>query len=108
MRPTNRRRCCTATCGRATGWSTATGVSWLIDPAAHGGHREFDLAMMALFGGFGDDCWRSYDHEFPLADGWRDRVPLHQLAPLVVHAVKFGGGYAAAVDRALDACERLW
>ena len=83
------------------------GVSWLIDPAAHGGHREFDLAMMALFGGFGDDCWRAYDHEFPLADGWRDRVPVHQLAPLVVHAVKFGGGYAAAVDRALDACERL-
>lgn len=83
------------------------GVSWLIDPAAHGGHREFDLAMMALFGGFGDDCWRSYDEEFPLADGWRARVPLHQLAPLVVHAVKFGGGYASAVDRALDASERL-
>ena len=84
------------------------GLSWLIDPAAHGGHREFDLAMMALFGGFGEDCWRGYDDEFALADGWRDRVPLHQLAPLVVHAVKFGGGYAAAVDRALDVCERLW
>jgi len=83
------------------------GVSWLIDPAAHGGHREFDLAMMSLFGGFGDECWRAYDDEFPLTDGWRDRVPLHQLAPLVVHAIKFGGGYAAAVGRALDACERL-
>jgi fructosamine-3-kinase len=83
------------------------GVSWLIDPAAHGGHREFDLAMMALFGGFADDCWLAYDDEYPLADGWRDRVPLHQLAPLVVHAIKFGGGYAAAVERALDACDRL-
>ncbi len=85
----------------------ANGVSWLIDPAAHGGHREFDLAMMALFGGYGDACWRAYDEEFPLVDGWRDRIPLHQLAPLVVHAVKFGGGYAAAVDCALEACERL-
>lgn len=83
------------------------GVSWLIDPAAHGGHREFDLAMMTLFGGFGDDCWTAYDDEYPLAAGWRDRVALHQLAPLVVHAIKFGGGYAAAVERALDACDRL-
>ncbi len=82
------------------------GLSWLIDPAAHGGHREFDLGMMALFGGFGHECWVAYDDEYPLADGWRDRVPLHQLAPLVVHAIKFGGGYVAAVDRALDACDR--
>ena len=83
------------------------GRSWLIDPAAHGGHREFDLAMMALFGGFDDACWRGYEEVFPLADGWRERIPLHQLAPLVVHAVKFRGGYPAAVDLALDACERL-
>jgi fructosamine-3-kinase len=83
------------------------GASWLIDPAAHGGHREFDLAMMALFGGFGDECWAAYDDEYPLGDGWRERVPLHQLAPLIVHAVKFGGGYASAVGRALDACDRI-
>lgn len=78
-----------------------TGRSWLIDPAAHGGHREFDLAMMRLFGGFGPACFAAYHEAFPLADGWADRVPLHQLAPLVVHAIKFGGGYAAAVDDAL-------
>ncbi len=77
------------------------GQSWLIDPAAHGGHREFDLAMMQLFGGFGEQCFAAYDDEYPLADGWEDRVPLHQLAPLIVHAIKFGGGYAAAVDSAL-------
>jgi fructosamine-3-kinase len=76
-----------------------SGRNWLIDPAAHGGHREFDLAMMQLFGGFGATCVDAYDEAFPLADGWRDRVPLHQIAPLVVHAVKFGGGYGpAAVD----------
>ena len=81
----------------------ATGRSWLIDPAAHASHREFDLAMMRLFGGFGADCFAAYADEFPLADGWRARVPLHQLAPLVVHAIKFGGGYAGATERALDA-----
>ncbi len=81
----------------------AGGVNWLIDPAAHGGHREFDLAMMRLFGGFGPDCFAAYDEAFPLADGWKDRVPLHQLAPLAVHAIKFGGHYAGATERALGA-----
>ncbi len=83
----------------------ATGRSWLIDPAAHGGHREFDLAMMHLFGGFGPDCFAAYAEEHPLAEGHAERVPLHQLAPLVVHAIKFGGGYAGAVDRALRALD---
>ena len=59
--------------------------------------------MMRLFGGYGTGCFAAYDEAFPLADGWADRVPLHQLAPLVVHAIKFGGGYAAATERALDA-----
>lgn len=79
------------------------GRSWLIDPACHGGHREYDLAMMRLFGGFGPECFGGYTDEWPLADGWEARVPLHQLSPLIVHAVKFGGGYAAATERALDA-----
>jgi len=79
----------------------AHGDSWLIDPAAHGGHREFDLAMMRLFGGFGDRCFAAYAEALPLADGWEARVPLHQLAPLTVHAIKFGGGYVAATERAL-------
>ena len=78
------------------------GGSWLIDPAAHGGHREFDLAMMRLFGGFGAECFGTYVDEHPLAEGWEERVPLHQLAPLVVHAVKFGGGYVRATEQALD------
>lgn len=77
------------------------GASWLIDPAAHGGHREFDLAMMRLFGGFGDACFAAYDEAHPLADGWEERVALHQIAPLVVHAVKFGGSYRAAAARAI-------
>jgi fructosamine-3-kinase len=77
------------------------GSNWIVDPAAFGGHREYDLAMMMLFGGFGRECIEAYDAAFPLAAGWEERVPLHQLGPLVVHAVKFGGGYVAAVERAL-------
>jgi fructosamine-3-kinase len=78
------------------------GVSWLIDPAAHGGHPEFDLAMMRLFGGFDARVFDGYESVHPLADGWRDRVDLHQIAPLVVHAIKFGGHYVPAATAAID------
>jgi fructosamine-3-kinase len=78
------------------------GRSWLIDPAAHGGHREFDLAMMRLFGGFGAACFAAYQERSPLADGWADRVALHQIAPLVVHAIKFGGSYVASARAAIE------
>lgn len=78
----------------------ATRTPWVIDPAAHGGHRETDLAMMRLFGGFGERCFAAYEEAFPLADGWQDRIALHQLHPLLVHAVLFGGAY---VDQALTA-----
>jgi len=80
----------------------ATGKSWLIDPAAHGGHREFDLAMMRLFGGYSEACFSAYQEAFPLSEGWERRISLHQLAPLVVHAIKFGGGYAEATRQALS------
>jgi fructosamine-3-kinase len=73
----------------------ADGRAWLIDPAAHGGHRETDLAMLALFGCAQlDRIVAAYDEAAPLADGWRSRVGLHQLFPLLVHTVLFGGGYA--------------
>jgi fructosamine-3-kinase len=82
----------------------AGGESWLIDPASHGGHREFDLAMMRLFGGFGPACFAAYEEVHPLAPGWQDRVPLHQIAPLVVHAIKFGGSYVPAAEAAIARC----
>jgi fructosamine-3-kinase len=78
------------------------GRSWMIDPASHGGHREFDLAMMRLFGGFGADCFAAYSDQYPLEPGWEDRISLHQIAPLVVHAIKFGGSYVAAAVAAID------
>jgi fructosamine-3-kinase len=75
-------------------WDGAS--AWLIDPAAHGGHRETDLAMLHLFGcSHLDRIVAAYDEAAPLAGGWRDRIALHQLFPLLVHTVLFGGGYGA-------------
>ena len=57
--------------------------------------------MMRLFGGFGPDCFAAYQEAFPLEAGWPERVALHHLAPLAVHAIKFGGGYVASTVEAL-------
>ncbi len=82
-------------------WS-ADGVV-LIDPAAHGGHRETDLAMLALFGcPFLERVLAAYDRARPLRDGWRDRVPLHQLHPLAVHAAGHGPSYGHALVEAAE------
>lgn len=72
-------------------WSE--GRPWLIDPAAHGAHRELDLAMLELFGNPGPDFYSAYEEVNPLADGYRERIGFWQLQPLLVHAVLFGGGY---------------
>ncbi|MCP9993864.1 fructosamine kinase family protein [Streptomyces albogriseolus] len=73
----------------------ADGRVRLIDPAAHGGHRETDLAMLALFGcPLLDAVLEGYQDVAPLAAGWRARAGVHQLFPLLVHAVLFGRGYA--------------
>ena len=79
----------------------AVDAAWLVDPAAHGGHRETDLAMLALFGlPYLDRVLLAYDDAAPLADGWRERAPLHQLWPLLVHAVLFGDAYGARAGAA--------
>lgn len=77
------------------------GRPWLVDPAVYGGHREVDLAMMRLFGGFGPRCFAAYEEAFPLADGHEERVALYQLYPLLAHAVLFGGTYGQAVQRTM-------
>ncbi|BAX94611.1 fructosamine kinase family protein [Mycobacterium shigaense] len=82
---------------------TAGGVV-LIDPAAHAGHRETDLAMLALF-----DCphydaiLEGYQRVRPLNAGWRNRIGLHQLFPLLAHVVLFGPGYAGQTAAAARA-----
>jgi fructosamine-3-kinase len=83
-------------------WSGGRG--WLIDPAAHGGHRETDLAMLALFGAPSlDRILVGYNDTVPLAAGWRARIPLHQLHPLLVHACLFGAAYREEVRSAARA-----
>jgi len=77
------------------------GAPAIIDPAVYGGHREVDLAMLALFGGLSERTASAYDEVYPLAAGWRDRVALWQVYPLLVHTVLFGGGYAAQAEAAL-------
>jgi fructosamine-3-kinase len=78
---------------------------WLVDAAsAHGGHRETDLAMLALFGApHVDQIIAAYQDTAPLADGWRARLPLHQLHPMLVHAAMFGGGYGERAAHAARA-----
>lgn len=73
--------------------TNATGGA-LIDPMAHGGHAETDLAMLALFGcSHLETIISAYDEVSPLADGWRERVALHQLSPVLLHCVLYGWGY---------------
>ncbi len=80
-------------------WSGGRGR--LIDPAAHGGHRETDLAMLDLFGAPElDEILQGYTETVPLAEGWRSRLPLHQLHPLLVHVCLFGASYTAQLAAA--------
>jgi fructosamine-3-kinase len=78
----------------------ADGRARLIDPAAYGGHREVDLAMLRLFGAPSERVFAAYAEAAPLADGHDERVALWQLFPLLVHAALFGGSYGASVERA--------
>ncbi|MBA3488946.1 MAG: fructosamine kinase family protein [Longispora sp.] len=84
----------------------ADGTARLIDPAAHGGHRETDLAALHLFGGapFLDRIIAGYQEIWPLADGWRDRIALHQLPVLLAHTGMFGSAYKGAVLSAVEEC----
>ncbi|MGH9121529.1 MAG: fructosamine kinase family protein [Acidimicrobiales bacterium] len=75
------------------------GEPWLIDPSVHGGHPEEDLAMLGLFGEVPARLRDAYHEVLPPLSGWRDRVPLFQLYPLLVHSVLFGGGYRAQAEQ---------
>lgn len=78
------------------------GCPCLIDPAVYGGHREMDLGMMRLFGGFSPRVFAAYAEAYPLATGHSDRVSLCQLYPLLVHLNLFGSRYAGPVEQALS------
>ncbi len=77
------------------------GEPCLIDPAAYFGHREADLAMTRVFGGFGPGFYAAYDESFPLEDGHHERSPMYQLYHLLNHLNLFGSGYYAQSERIL-------
>ncbi len=88
-------------------WSGNYGISedgnpMIFDPAVYYGHREMDLAMMKLFGGFSASIFESYHESFPLENGWNERIPIGQLYPLMVHVNLFGSSYCAQVERILS------
>ena len=77
-------------------WTGGATGAVLIDPLARGDHAESDLGMLALFGlAHLGEVYAAYDEASPLADGWRERLSLHALSPLMFHALLFGGGYGA-------------
>jgi len=79
----------------------AGGAAHVVDPAAHGGHPETDLAMLSLFGApHLSRLLDAYEEAAPLAPQWRHRLPLHQLHPLLVHAAIFGGSYGGRAGSA--------
>lgn len=81
--------------------TSPAGAPGLIDPAAYYGHREAELGMMVLFGGFSERVFAAYDEAFPLAPGWRERLDLYTLYHVLNHYVLFGGSYGAQAARIL-------
>ncbi len=77
------------------------GQTVIFDPAVYYGHREVDLAMMQLFGGFSKDIYEYYQALLPMASGWQERLKVYQLYPLLVHVNLFGASYLAGISRIL-------
>jgi fructosamine-3-kinase len=75
--------------------TSTEGTPYLIDPVAHGGHREVDLALLTIFGGPGARCFDAYDEVYPRASGHEDRERLWQLAMILLHVYLFGSSYTA-------------
>jgi len=78
------------------------GEACLIDPAVYYGHREADLAMTRLFGGFEPAFYSAYSEAWPLASGHEDRLPIYQLYHVLNHLNLFGGGYFGQSKRILQ------
>jgi len=74
----------------------------VFDPAVYRGHREMDIAMTRLFGGFDEIFYNAYNEEYPLEKNWKSRIDYCTLYPLLVHVNLFGGGYISDVQRILN------
>lgn len=86
----------------------ADGRCWLVDPAAHGGHRETDLAYLRLWGGAAHlgTVIGAYQEVWPLREGWQERLPVHQLSMYLLHTALFGEAFAPGVRETAEACPR--
>ena len=82
---------------------TSSGYAAIFDPAVYCGHREMDIGMSKLFGGFDQRFYEAYNATYPLEKGWEKRLPIIQLYPLLVHAVLFGGHYVGSVKNIFKA-----
>ncbi|MBC7888358.1 MAG: fructosamine kinase family protein, partial [Ferruginibacter sp.] len=80
---------------------SAAGYAVIFDPAIYYGHREMDIGMTNLFGGFDRQFYAAYNESNPLEKGWQQRLPLTQLYPLLVHAVLFGGHYVSSAKETM-------
>jgi fructosamine-3-kinase len=78
------------------------GKACIFDPAIYFGHREMDLAMSLLFGGFSPVFYESYNSVYPLEKGWKQRMDICNLYPLLVHVNLFGGSYLSSIETILD------
>lgn len=74
-------------------------TAYLVDPAVYYGHREMDIGMTKLFGGFSAQFYEGYQSTYPLEKGWTERIAVANLYPLLVHVNLFGGGYVDTVDK---------
>ena len=77
-------------------------VHTFFDPAVYFGHRETELAFTTMFGGFDDAFYKAYHENFPLQEGYRDRIDLHNLYPLLVHLNLFGSSYLSGIKSTLN------
>jgi len=82
---------------------SSSGYAAIFDPAIYFGHREMDIGMTKLFGGFDQHFYEAYNETYPLEIGWEKRLPIAQLYPLLVHAVLFGGHYISEVKHFFSA-----
>lgn len=78
------------------------GRACIIDPAVYYGHREMDIGMSRLFGAFGSEFYQAYQQEYPMEQGWQERMNIHNLYPLMVHVNLFGRGYVGSVQSILS------
>ncbi len=81
--------------------TSGTGKACIIDPAIYYGHREIDIAMTTLFGGFSGDFYSGYNETWPLESGWKERLDLYNLYPLLIHLNLFGSGYLGPIINTL-------